>query len=586
MIQNLPFTAVCCALLAVAGAASAADNLRAEVRFRRPSAAAAFDEGRMLAVANRDSGSISVVETRAWEVVGEYDVGRRLSDIAAAAGRTRLLAVDEARHEVIVLTADGAELSVARRLPVPRHPVSVVVGAHGTWGSVASLWSRRVTLLDGLGADTLSARTEIELPFAPRAQAVLADDRTLVVAGAFRAQLALIDVTQGRLIAVREFPGHNIGGLTVSPDGRQLYITHQLLESDAPTTYDSIHWGGLMRNLLRVVPVDVLRDPARDLLAEGEAILFGSTGAGAADPAGITFVDDSRLAAVAAGSDRAAVFHPVDNVVAPVIETGRRPARIVPLPGQSRAAIVNTLSDSLTVIDTERGTSLCEVSLGPTPPAGPRERGESLFYDARLSHDGWLSCHSCHTDGHANGLLADTASDGSFGTPKRILSLLGTRDSNPWGWNGSLRTLHEQVVQSVASSMQGERLPLKQANDLVVFLHSLSPAPPLLPQARSDADADLLDRGRAVFHAAGCAACHVPSVTYTSDQIVDVGLEDEAGLRKFNPPSLRGVSQRDRWLHDGRALTLEEVLEDYAHPPGGAVRAQDLPALLRFLESL
>ena len=36
-----------------------------------------------------------------------------------------------------------------------------------------------------------------------------------------------------------------------------------------------------------------------------------------------------------------------------------------------------------------------------------------------------MSCHSCHTDGHTSGRLADTLGDDTFGTPKRVLSLLG-----------------------------------------------------------------------------------------------------------------------------------------------------------------
>src|SRR2546429_167098 len=81
------------------------------------------------------------------------------------------------------------------------------------------------------------------------------------------------------------------------------------------------------------------------------------------------------------------------------------------------------------------------IPLGPQPELSLAERGELLFYDARLSHDGWFSCHSCHTDGHSNGLLNDNLGDGSFGAPKRVLSLLGVRDTGPWAWNGTMPDL-------------------------------------------------------------------------------------------------------------------------------------------------
>ena len=58
---------------------------------------------------------------------------------------------------------------------------------------------------------------------------------------------------------------------------------------------------------------------------------------------------------------------------------------------------------------------------------------------AKLAHDGWFSCHSCHTDGHTNSRLNDSLGDGSFGAPKRVLSLLGVNDTAPWAWNGGIQ---------------------------------------------------------------------------------------------------------------------------------------------------
>ena len=66
----------------------------------------------------------------------------------------------------------------------------------------------------------------------------------------------------------------------------------------------------------------------------------------------------------------------------------------------------------------------------------------------------------------------------------------------------------------------------------------------------------------------------------------DVDLADEAGQSSFNPPSLRGVSQRSRFFHDGRARKLSEVFSRYRHPEGERIGARDLKDLLAFLNSL
>jgi len=64
-----------------------------------------------------------------------------------------------------------------------------------------------------------------------------------------------------------------------------------------------------------------------------------------------------------------------------------------------------------------------------------------------------------------------------------------------------------------------------------------------------------------------------------------VGLTDELGRDRFNPPSLRGVRFRRALLHDGSAKSLEQVFD--VHPGLGVeVSTDDLPALIAFLRTL
>ncbi|MFN0055432.1 MAG: c-type cytochrome [Planctomycetales bacterium] len=94
-----------------------------------------------------------------------------------------------------------------------------------------------------------------------------------------------------------------------------------------------------------------------------------------------------------------------------------------------------------------------------------------------------------------------------------------------------------------------------------------------------------VQRGQAVFERLDCQRCHAPP-SYTSPATYDVGLEDELGNSQFNPPSLRGVSQRDGLLHDNRARTLEEVFQTHQHQTPSDLGDQDLADLVRFLRSL
>jgi cytochrome c peroxidase len=189
-------------------------------------------------------------------------------------------------------------------------------------------------------------------------------------------------------------------------------------------------------------------------------------------------------------------------------------------------------------------------------------------------------------DGHTSGGLADTLGDGTTGTPKRIPTLLGTRLTDPWAWNGKVRELNEQVRQSLETTMRVKDATPQQIDDITAYLHTLAPPPPLEPATDEPADRERLSRGEALFEELGCAKCHVPPLTYTSPDAYDVGLVDEKGLNKFNPPSLRGVSQGYSFFHDGRAKTLAQVFTLHGHQLSRELTEAELAELLRFLRSL
>src|SRR5439155_26896115 len=173
------------------------------------------------------------------------------------------------------------------------------------------------------------------------------------------------------------------------------------------------------------------------------------------------------------------------------------------------AYVANHFSDSVSIVELGDGKLVKEIPLGPTPELQSAERGERLFFDARLAHDGWLSCHSCHTDGHSNGLLNDNLGDGSFGAPKRVLSLLGVRDTGPWAWNGTMPDLEAQIRKSVETTMRGSKPTDPQVQALAAYLRSLSP-PPSLTRLTGEVNAMAVQRGREVFNREACGSCHTP----------------------------------------------------------------------------
>ncbi len=191
-----------------------------------------------------------------------------------------------------------------------------------------------------------------------------------------------------------------------------------------------------------------------------------------------------------------------------------------------------------------------------------------------------MSCHSCHPDGHTNNQLVDNLSDGAYGGPKRTLTLLGAHDTGPWGWNGGMPDLERQVRISITSTMQGRDPTDEQVSALAAYVNSLTPPPPI-----QSPDRDAAAAGQTLFDELGCQACHPPP-TYASSGVFDVGISDEHGRREFNPPSLRGVGQRDGFFHDNRAATLDSVFNQHKHQLKHELTKEQVEALAAFLRSL
>jgi cytochrome c peroxidase len=265
-------------------------------------------------------------------------------------------------------------------------------------------------------------------------------------------------------------------------------------------------------------------------------------------------------------------------------KVGVRPVDVAYDAKTRRVFVVNALDDSISVVDSTDPRSVKRIQLGPELELTAVDRGERLFFDARLSLDGWMSCHSCHTNGHSAHRLADTMGDGLFGNPKRIPSLLGTSQSGPWAWNGSKKRLTDQLKESLTDTMHGPNSSPQTVSDLSSYLASLT-VPQSINESRGDVSESRWASGKELFKNRGCVECHAGPL-YTSRETFDVGIKDEKGQTKFNPPSLLGVSQRDRLLHDGRADSLQDVLLKVKHELTDPLSKQDAADLVYFLESL
>lgn len=548
----------------------------AEARLRRPVALALVEASRTLLVANRDSGSVSLVDLDTLRVKSEVPVGRKVADLSVTGDR--VLVADESSAEVLLLSFRDGVLQKTKALKTGMSPVAVRGTDDGTLAAVACLWPRRVELHSLQSND----RKVVDLPFAPRRLAFGGAGK-LLVADAFGGHVAVVDVVAGKIDSMRELAVHNIRGLTLERGRKSLWLTHQTLNRQGHTTRGEIQTSNVVTNNVHRFSLTAFLDPVGDVLRDDRSYSLGDVELGAGDPAEVAEGLDDQLVVALAGVDEVALGRP-EQVEWTRLKVGKRPTALAVDAARKRAYVANTFSDSISVIDLAGRKVLSEIALGPTVELGPAQRGELLFFDARLSFESWYSCQSCHPDGHTNGRLNDNFSDGSFGTPKRVLSLLGVKDTAPWAWNGQVTALQDQVRTSIKSTMQGLAPTDEQVRDLTAFLETLVPPPSLL-QARGQVNKDAFERGQALFTRLKCVSCHKPPL-YTSPRTYDVGLRDEAGASQFNPPSLRGVSQAGPYFHDNRAASLRDVLTRFNHQVHDKLSDTELDDLLHFLRGL
>lgn len=233
--------------------------------------------------------------------------------------------------------------------------------------------------------------------------------------------------------------------------------------------------------------------------------------------------------------------------------------------------------------------------------------GRVLFYDRRLSANDRVSCASCH---HQQFGFADTArlSRGFAGglTGRHSMALANARfyQRGRFFWDERAATLEAQVLQPIQDATEmGLTLDAVTTKLLLTsYYPALFQAAFGSPEITSDRVARALaqfvralvsrssrfDRafvgagppdfaavftgeelqGQALFNgAAGCARCHATNAQ-VSDNAHNTGLDATitdvgAGQGRFKAPSLRNVSVRPPYMHDGRFATLEAVVEFY-----------------------
>lgn len=574
---------------------------------RSPIALAVAPGGERLLVANQGAGTVSWVDPAGRRVVAEVATGDRPAGVAISPDGRIGFVSHWYGSDVAVLELRPDGVAVLGRVAVGPEPRGVAIGSDSATGYVALGASNEVARVD-LKDQRVTGRVEVGRE--PRGLALTPDGTKLVVGNARSKSLSVVDLARFEVAATLPVSEDNLRQVAIGPDGKDAYVA-AMLNRGMATTRNNIDLGWVLGQRIVRVPLDGRKpeglslDPLNDAVGDAHGMAVGRGGSLLAVACGGTHEvllfrqgDKPLPWRGGVGRDVMAADLARDQARFRRVKLGGRPTELAFAPDGVTLYAANYLANAVDVINAEAGRKVGSIDLGgPSEPSLAR-RGEALFHDADRSTNHWYSCNTCHSDGHTSGLNFDTRNDGwqdlssnHLRSRKKVPTLRRTTLTGPWTWHGWQDSLDDSIVESFTKSMQGSAPKPDEVKALAAYLGTLD----FPPNPHRAADGGLTPearRGEALFRSSriGCASCH-GSPEFNDTKVTDVGLLEVGDVYKgHNPPSLRGVYDKDPYLHDGRAKTLRDVLTG-PHGPESLVGGEpltptELDDLIAYLKSL
>lgn len=529
-------------------------------------------DGSSVFVANPDSASVSVVDTRSDERVAEVSVGADPRAVALGPEGRRLYVTSQAAGTLTVV--DAERLSVLATVPVGAEPYGVVPDPRGHLVYVASSAMAMVEVVDVRLAQVIA---RIPVGPKPKGLAISAGGTRLYVTHFLSGEVSVVDLVTRKLLQVISTGSDSnmAQKIALHPRNGQAYLPH--IRSNV--TNQSLLFD------TTVFPVVSAIDLGSNLHLPRERLDLSIVDRPVNLPFDLTFSPDGqRLYVVNLGSGDVSVIDLATQRRVAHVEVGDGPRGIVLTPDGRKAYVANSFSDDVSVIDLASHQEIKRIRVTASPLNPQVKRGKLLFFSSRqpeLSRDRWMSCASCHFEGEHDGRTWFFPGRG----PRNTTSLRGVGDTRPVHWSADRDEVQdfEFTIRGLQAGTgllrNGAPHPSLEAPNsgrsadldaLAAFVESLRPkrSPFRNPDGSLTAAAQ---RGQTIFEQpdVGCVACHPPP-RFTDSTLAaspflthDVGTGDGPDERMgpaFDTPSLRGLWDSAPYLHDGSAPTLRDVI--------------------------
>ncbi len=562
-------------------------------------------DGTLLACANRDSGTVTVVNLDAHTKRSEVVVGAKPEGVNFI-GTTHVVAVAVYGEDKIVYV-DADRGRPTGQTEVFDEPYGIVSNERGDRLYVTLDYPGRIVEID---VETRDVVRQFNVGEFVRGIALSPDGRRAFVIEFYTAVVKAVDLATGQISD--EWHGVRTDNLArqiiAHPRRPKAYFAH--MRSRATFS----HGAGSIFPYASVVDTDPGEGRRRKRIPMDSFMGNRVT----ANPWEVAVSADGRqFYVVFSGTDDMFACDVVDDDYREIalrghLRLGHNPRAIRVAPDGKNFYVYNALDFAVAAYDAQRLELLATIPVCDDPLGDEVRRGKILFHSALQPMVGrrWISCSSCHPDGEPDGRTWQKQ-EGQRDTP----SLSGLAWTHPVLWSANRDEVQDWEHTIRSSLMQGRGLirgevqpvfgpPNKRRSaDLdALAAYTNSHTFTLSPHAKNGLS-EAAKRGHEIFFSAktSCSRCHAGPLYTDSrprphERIVrhNVGTGDDDPTETMGPaydtPTLLGVYRTAPYLHHGKAATLDEVVTVHnpadKHGKTSHLTEPQIADLVAFLKSL
>jgi YVTN family beta-propeller protein len=591
-------------------------------QYKTPLNMALSPNGRELYVACEASDSVIVIDVRAQEKVAEISTGGQPTDVTFHPNGA--LAYVSNRLDDTVSVVDVKARSVIATLPVGDEPHGVLTDGAGKTLYVLNTLSDDISVFDTQSLKEIkrlrASRSPWSLSLSPNGKQIAITNnlsRFVKFRSPALSEITVIDtdraIVENRAVVSA---ANLLQGIAWHPTGDFALFTLNRTKNLVPMTRLTQGW--TITNGLGILWRD----------GQVDQVLLDEPGQCFPDPADVAISPDGTLALVtSSGSNRVAVVdipklmtlfkeasayereHVLPNhlgkpteFVQAHIPVSHSPRGVLIAPDSRSAFIANALDDSLSVIDLKTLQTVKRIDLGGSQVLTQTRFGERLFHSADITFHRQFSCHSCHPDGHIDGLTYDIEPDGIGVSPVDNRTLRGILDTAPFKWEGTNPSLQRQCGARLAVFFTRiDPFTPEELSAVDTYICQIQRPPnrhrPLgaeLTEAQRRGKAMFertrANNGRNIARENRCSTCHSPPL-FTDRARHDVGTMGPYDREVvFDTPHLFNIYDSAPYLHNGIAPSLEEIWTKYnphdKHGITNDMTKDQLNDLIEYLKTL